>query len=160
MSDPTPDPVEVLIKRHEGCVLRKYQDSLGFWTIGIGHCIDPRKGCKDLDPELYEPDGSISQATADEVFEEDLLAVRVQLANLLPWTSQLDAVRIAVFCDMGFEMGVSGLAAFTTFLRLVEIGEYEAAAADVLANTKWAKQVPERAAEDAGMIASGEWSTS
>ncbi len=32
------------LRRDEGEVLHAYQDSLGYWTIGIGVLIDKRKG--------------------------------------------------------------------------------------------------------------------
>jgi lysozyme len=146
-----------LIQRHEGCRLTRYQDNRGFWTIGWGHCIDQRAGCQDLDPALYETDGSISQVTADALLQVDIANAMTPLViNCSPWFQSLDPVRQAVLVDMSFEMGWPTFSKFVTFLGMVSAGNYLAAADDML-RTAWAGEVPERAAEDAGMIRSGLW---
>jgi lysozyme len=148
-----------LIQHHEGCRLQQYQDGEGYWTIGWGHCIDPRVGCKALDPSLYEADGlTLSQATADEIFEEDLDAVEAELISHLPWAMQLATVRLAVLQDMAFELGIEGLLEFATFLELMKSGEFEAAASDLL-KTKLGSQVPTRESQNAALLISGAWPT-
>ena len=36
------DKIIALLSLHEGRVEHAYQDSLGYWTIGVGHLIDKR----------------------------------------------------------------------------------------------------------------------
>jgi lysozyme len=144
--------VQDLIVRHEGLSLVKYQDTMGHWTIGVGHLLEGNP----LPDYLYEPDGSISEATAMEVFDDDLQAVVTGLEVALPWSSSLDPVRLAVLTDMGFQMGVAGLCTFHQFLSLMKDGQYAAAAQD-LQGTLLAKQTPQRVAENAQLLISGCW---
>lgn len=38
------DPIWRTLETDEGRVPHAYQDHLGYWTIGVGHLIDKRKG--------------------------------------------------------------------------------------------------------------------
>ena len=60
-----------------------------------------------------------------------------------PYADQPLTVRVAL-ADMAYELGDTGLAAFHTMLRLLEQGDYTAAADDAL-QTLWAREVPNRA---------------
>ena len=61
------------LKLEEGEVLHAYQDSLGWWTIGVGHLIDGRKG------------GAIPPEISDALLEWDLNRVERQLDAAIPW---------------------------------------------------------------------------
>ena len=41
-----------MIKHHEGVVPHAYQDSRGYWTIGVGRLIDESLGGGNIDGEL------------------------------------------------------------------------------------------------------------
>jgi lysozyme len=145
--------VQTLIKANEGFSPTVYEDQFGNKTIGYGHELSAHP----LDPDLYEPDGSLSEATAQEVFEDDLAAATAPLVTNLPWFPALDTVRQAVLQDMSFQLGWKGLSAFVTFLGLMQSGDYAGAAEDLLKNTALAKQVPKREAQNAQMLVSGCW---
>ena len=54
-----------LLIRDEGCVPHAYADSLGYWTIGVGHCIDKRVGCGLPEPFIMQLlDHDIAEAEA------------------------------------------------------------------------------------------------
>ena len=54
------------IKRHEGEVLKIYEDSLGYKTLGIGHLCQPE------DPEYsWEVGTKVSQEVVDMYYEQD-----------------------------------------------------------------------------------------
>jgi lysozyme len=142
-----------LIIRHEGVRLRPYVDATGHRTIGVGHNLDVHP----LAADFYRADGSISPATCDEILGYDIAAVVGALqSKLAPWYQTLDEVRQAVLIDMGFNLGVAGLLTFAHTLGCVSAGNYESAAASMLAS-KWATQVGPRATEDAAMMSSGLW---
>jgi GH24 family phage-related lysozyme (muramidase) len=48
----TPTSLQETLRRDEGCRSSAYQDSRGFWTIGIGICIDARANCGLTDEEI------------------------------------------------------------------------------------------------------------
>lgn len=133
------------LRRDEGCVLHPYLDSLGFWTIGIGHKILPG-----------ESRGPISQEFADQLLIQDVSAKITALYEALPWAKQLDGARHGCLINMAFNLGVLGLLKFSKTLQLVHSGEFVAASKEML-KSLWAKQVGIRATRLSRQMASGEW---
>jgi lysozyme len=133
-----------LLKLHEGCVDHAYQDSLGFWTIGVGHLIDVRKG------------GSIPPHIIDGLLSWDVEEKKRGLFLRIPWAAKLDFTRQCVLVDMAFNLGVDGLMLFRNMLTHVQCGRYEAAA-EAMLDSKWATQVKTRAVRLAKMMETGVW---
>lgn len=133
-----------LISRHEGRRAAAYQDSLGFWTIGVGHLIDARKG------------GKLSEAIIDAVLVEDIAAQTTELVHELPGLAELDEVRFAALLDMEFSLEYEGLKHFPLLMLAIHKKDWNEAAKQVL-NSKWATQVGKRAVEIAEMLRTGQW---
>ncbi len=131
------------LERDEGRVPYAYQDSLGFWTIGIGRLIDKRRG------------GGLSNEEIDYLKLNDIARFKRELDAKLPWWRDLDPVRQRVVVNMAFNLGVGGLLTFRNTLAHVQAGRYDQAAAGMLAS-KWAKQVKGRADRLAQMMRTGE----
>lgn len=136
--------LRALLSAHEGRVDHAYQDSLGYWTIGVGHLIDKRKG------------GSLPEFIIDALLDYDLGKHVRELQERAPWVVSLDDVRQAVLYDMAFNLGVDGLLKFRNTLGLVQAGRYKEAAAAML-QSKWATQVKTRAVRLSRMMDTGEW---
>lgn len=136
--------VRDLIALHEGRVPHAYQDSLGYWTIGVGHLIDRRKG------------GKLPDHIIDALLDWDIDRTEELLARTLPWFRDLDPVRRAVLLDMAFNLGVAGLLGFKNTLAAVKEKRWEAAAHGMLAS-KWSRQVGYRSLRLADMMRSGRW---
>jgi lysozyme len=130
--------------RDEGKVAHAYQDSLGYWTIGVGHLIDERKG------------GKIPEFIIDTLLEYDIEKHRKELIAALPWFIEVDPVRQAVLVNMAFNLGTAGLLKFANTLRLVREKSYSQAAEHML-DSLWAKQVGPRAHRLAAQMQTGEW---
>lgn len=128
--------------RDEGDIPHAYQDSLGYWTIGIGHLIDKRKG------------GGLSEAARKFIFEEDLREKEADLDKALPWWRELSDARQRVLVNMCFNLGIGGLLGFKNTLAYIKAGDYEAAAKGML-NSKWATQVGARATRLSEMMRKG-----
>ena len=134
--------IKELIERHEGRVPFAYQDSMGYWTIGVGHLIDQKKG------------GRLPEHIIDALLEHDIKEHEARLLRLAPWAKELDEVRYAVLVDMTFNLG--SLIGWPIFLEQVRTGNYAAAAANMRA-TRWASQVKGRAVRLAKMMETGKW---
>lgn len=132
------------LKRDEGEKLHAYQDTLGFWTIGIGILIDQRKG------------GGLRPEESEFIFRNRLKLLDEELARVLPWLSKLDPARRGVLINMAYQMGVTGLLGFKTTLALVSAGKYQEASSQML-QSKWAKQTPARAQRLSNQMATGVW---
>lgn len=149
------------LERDEGVRLRAYKDSLGLWTIGVGHLIDPAKGAKPP-PEMLMPNGAIdtsctiTQECCDTFLLQDINRTAEKLFMLLPWAEHLDDARQCVLLNMAFNMGVMGLLKFNNTLALIEGNKFEDAAVEMLKST-WAKQVGKRAERLAEQMKTGIW---
>lgn len=116
----------------EDKVPHAYQDNLGFWTIGVGHLIDKRKG------------GGLSNNAMDFILNEDIDKKYAGLIDSLPWVKNLDDARQNVLLNMSFNMGVAGLLKFIKTLDYIKHGQYARASKEML-NSTWAEQVGDRA---------------
>jgi len=132
------------LRDEEGEVLHVYQDHLGYWTIGVGHLVDKRKG------------GKISARVSEFILNEDIATVTSELDKRLSWWRKLDEARQAVLLGMAFQMGIDGLLGFKNTLKMVEAGDYDGAGKGML-NSLWARQTPERANRMSDQMKKGEW---
>lgn len=132
------------IKRHEGLVLHAYKDSLGYLTIGYGRLVDKAKH------------GGISEAEAEYLLQNDVSSVLSVLHRNITFFDSLCIPRQAVLLNMAFQMGITGLLKFKKTLSLIEMGDFDGAA-DGMLKSLWAKQTPNRAAEMAEQMRTGQW---
>ena len=132
------------LNRDEGRKKAAYQDHLGFWTIGVGRLIDSRKGGGLCDDEM------------DYLLRNDINDRIDALTRALPWFQNLDDARKGVLLNMAFQMGTDGLLAFKNTLAEIRAGDYSTAS-EMMLQSKWAKQTPERAMRLAVQMKTGVW---
>ncbi|HKF37084.1 MAG TPA: hypothetical protein VKB35_09305 [Ktedonobacteraceae bacterium] len=141
------DLTRALIESDEGNRSRKYQDSLGHWTIGIGHNLDASLPCdaaKTIQTQAGLPlDDDWLPATVDTQYEYDLKSNCGWLWQR-PWWSGANEARQAALNDMGFNLGPKKAQAFVTFYGFCAAGDWKAAADDLEFHTAVAKQLPRR----------------
>jgi lysozyme len=131
------------IKSHEGFRPRAYLDTQGVPTIAWGRA--------DRGVTL----GMVcTVAEGNAWFDTHLVGQLAQMDHGLPWWRDLDLPRATVLCDMGYELGVPGLLGFPTTLGYVMNHQFQLAAG-AMATSKWAKQVPNREAQDARIMLTG-----
>ena len=134
-----------LLEADEGRVPFAYQDSLGYWTIGVGHLVDRRKG------------GKLPDHIIDLLLEWDIKQKTDEVVAALPWVANLTDARRATLISMAFQLGTPGLLNFKTALALLRRGDYNGAA-DAFLNSKVAReQTPLRWKRHAERIRKGEW---
>lgn len=124
------------LKADEGCRLHAYPDPLSGgepWTVGYG----------STGPTITK-NTVWTQAMADNDLSERVGKLTAELQNTLSWFRSLDDLRQDVLVNMSYNLGVSGLLGFHQTLTSVADGRY-ADAADEMMQSKWAKQVPNRA---------------
>jgi lysozyme len=115
-----------------------YPDQFGYWTIGVGRCVDKRKG-KGLSKKecLYLLDNDINDWVSE-------------LQKNLPWINSLDDLRQEVLVNMSHQLGISGLLKFKNFLSYLRVGEYKQAS-EAMLDSVWAReQTPEIVGDDRG----------
>lgn len=129
---------ERFIVAKEGFEAKPYRCPAGKLTIGIG----------------WNLDAGITERAALLVFRDQIKTITDALTVKFPWFGDLNEARRAALISMAFQMGLAGLYGFRQTLAYVEAGQYEAAAAGMLAS-KWARQTPRRARETAYMMRYG-----
>lgn len=139
----TINSVEELLAFEEGERFSAYQDSRGYWTIGVGHCIDARMG------------GRISPQISHFMLQEDIYAHETYLHHNFPWFDRLDEVRKAVLISMAHQLG--GLHDWPKFINAMATQDYIGAADALLDSDVARNEAPARFGRAALMIRSGHW---
>jgi|TARA_A100000172_G_C3030440_1_gene106450 lysozyme len=132
-----------MLKRHEGIKSKVYLCSKGYETIGVGRNIS-KTGM------------GISEIEIDFLLTNDLLRIRRELRTEYPWFSKLDSIRQDALIDISFNLGQTVLRKFKKALKAMSEENYELAA-DEFMDSRWSKQVGNRAVEVTEMIRSGEY---
>jgi lysozyme len=130
------------IKRHEGFNSHPYFDSVGKLTIGWGRNIE---------------DNGISKEEADILFENDFNSAVNDLMRFDWWVMQPKGVQDALI-NMRFNLGLHRLLGFTKMIKALQEKNYGKAAQEAL-DSRWAKQVGDRAKDVALMIREADAST-
>lgn len=128
--------------RDEGLVLHAYQDSLGYWTIGVGRLIDKRRG------------GGITHDEAMYLLDNDLAECIGDLRTSFPWFDTLNEARQCALVNLRFNLGPKGFRGFRNTLASIARGDY-AAAARGIRQSKAAKQTGKRYQRIADAMESG-----
>ena len=123
----------------EGCKYEIYLDHLGYPTFGIGHLV------RDDDPEHGEEVGtSVSEDRVIEAFESDIETVLSDCNKLYSDFEDLPEEAQLIIANMMFNLGYPRLSAFKGMKRGVDSRNWDAAA-DEMVDSRWYKQVTNRA---------------
>ena len=133
------------LRRDEGVRYVPYLDSVGIKTVGVGHNLEAHP------LELTYP---LTDEQVNQILADDLVRVFSGLDRKIGWWRNLSCARQRVLANMAFNLGVDGLLEFKRMILAVDRGHYDQAAREML-NSKWAKQVFNRAIRLAEMMAKG-----
>jgi lysozyme len=120
------------LKRHEGFRSKPYQCTSGVWTWGYGFT-------------------AITEDEADMVLRLKVLELRQTLHDRI---KDLTPARQAVVLNMSYNLGLAGLGKFSRMWSAISNGNYDLAATEML-NSRWARQVGNRAIELATQMREG-----
>lgn len=153
------DLTQQLITLHEGRRSKRYLDSMGHSSIGIGHNLDAAPPCAEVvslqEANSLPVDDGWLDSSIDFQYRHDLQTNCAWLYGR-PWWNALTEARQAAVSDMAFNLGPVKMQAFQTFLGLLAAGDFAAAAADLL-KTKVAAELPGRYQLLASIIERGTW---
>jgi lysozyme len=127
------------IRKHEGLRLKPYQDSVGKTTIGIGRNLDDR---------------GVTAEEAAMMALNDIKAAHHELWVNFPWYNALTGDRKYAWINLCFNMGMPRLKGFKMAIAAMEQSKYSVAADEIL-DSKYARQVGQRAIDIANMIRRG-----
>ena len=138
------DDTKKMIIKHEGIKDMPYKDSLGLWTVGVGHLIGDGKS---LPPEYNR---KFTQAEIMKMFDDDFNH-HAKAAEKIPGYSKANAGGQGALIDLTFNMGNSWYKKWPNFCKKLAEGDFKGAA-DELAGSKWAQQVKSRAQTIIGLV--------
>lgn len=125
--------------RHEGLRLTVYDCPAGYQTIGVGRNLEGK---------------GITEEEAFYLLSNDIDYFTEQLKNNIDWFVEIPEEKQNVLINMAFNLGVSGLLNFKNMLLAVKEERWVDASTEML-DSKWAKQVGNRAIELSGIMANG-----
>ena len=131
------------LKIHEGVKLKPYKCSAGKLTIGVGKNIE---------------DNGITLEEAEYLLQNDIAEARSQLLHAFPWMKDFNDARISAMINFTFNVGIGTVKKFENTLAYMQSGEWDKAA-DEMMDSRWARQVGNRAVEVTEQIRTGKWNT-
>jgi len=134
------DELTESIKLGEGCKLKAYQDSEGIWTIGYG------RNLQELTISLWQAEEWLEE-DIEKAFEEALKFEEFECFDN-------NKRREDVLVEMVFNMGAPRVREFKKMLAAIRSRRWDDAAAEML-DSKWAKQVGNRAIRLANKMRAG-----
>lgn len=130
------------LKLHEGVRSHPYDCPAGYLTIGVGRNIS-------------ETGLGLSDDEIDYLLRNDIERCYQEL-DRFAWFMDLDTVRQEALVNMCFNLGFPRLIKFTKMMGAMAENKFSLAAAEAL-DSKWARQVGQRAKDIAHMIEFGEY---
>ena len=157
--------VQAMIMKHEGKINYPYKDSVGLWTIGVGHLIQPGNG-KTLPPEYdayknnggpYDKKNNTTPAMTDEqilkLFNKDFEHHK-EMAMATPGWNLANETGQAAMIDLAFNMGGAWYKKFPNTSKALAAGDFNKAS-EGLKDSKWYTQVKDRGVKIVDMIRNG-----
>jgi lysozyme len=129
-------PTQKLIIDNEGYSKTVYKCTADKSTIGYGTNLEDR---------------GISESEALYILNNDLKRIRMNM-GAHDLTGFMTPSQEAALIDMAYNLGWSGLMGFEKMIFAIKCGEYELAAEELL-DSKYARQVPNRAKRNADLLA-------
>lgn len=144
------DRLKAQLRVDEGVRRRRYPDTVGKVTIGVGHNITD-----DPDYPYTEADEPLSDTQINVLLNEDVAKAIADLDQFANWWRAMEEPRQRVLANMCFNLGWPRLSGFVNTLKAMHFSDYQAAAVGMRASL-WAKQVGARAERLAKIMETGE----
>ena len=126
-----------VLREREGCKLTAYQDTVGVWTIGVGHTS--AAGAPEVTPGM-----TITQEEADALFDRDLDEYEACVNETI--VKPMAQNEFDAFVSICFNIGQGGFSE-STFAAKFNEGDKEGCAEAILFWNKPSEIIPRRQAE-------------
>jgi lysozyme len=141
------------LKRDEGVRFYAYQDPVGVWTCGVGHNLESHGFSMDEIMALTETPATEQQV--DEWLDADIFDAIETAKTLFPALETFTDARQRALVNMAFNMGFGTLRKFFRTIHAVNSGLWTEAS-NAASQSKWYRQVGNRAKRIVHMLRTGE----
>jgi len=138
------------VKQHEGVKPKKYLDSRGIPTVGVGFNLKRKDADQKLKSvganpiKVKQGKQALNNNQIETLLVGDLKSSKDAANKIIGDLTQHPAGVQGVLIEMAFNLGAKGLSEFKNFLSAVKSKNYKVAAKEML-NSSWSKQVGNRA---------------
>lgn len=115
-----------LLMEREGCRLKAYKDSVGVWTIGVGHT-------SGSGPPHVKQGMTITQGHASTIFADDVAEFEDGVSLLLDG-KPIEQHQFDAFVSLAFNIGLGAFASSTALRKFLEGAHGHAAEAILMWN--------------------------
>lgn len=155
-----------MIAFDEGKVNKIYRDSLGYYTVGIGHLLTKKDSLKEatdiLDKQVNrKTNGQITEDEIAMLFERDLIDVVEGVkknALLNEVYNSIDPIRRLALFNMVFQLGIAGTANFKNSMNIAINNDWNKLESN-LKQSLWFKQTTNRATRVIRVFCDGDLKT-
>ena len=142
------------LARDEGSRPKPYRDTLGIWTVGIGHNLVKHGLPMEMLVDVIARAGGLNEREIADLTDGHISEASGHLDTIIPmWRSLTDA-RQRVLLNMIFNLGPTRFQGFRLMLGALRRKDYEEAAVQMM-DSKWAEQVGERSVRLRTMMLEG-----
>ena len=144
------------LREDEGFRNNIFRDTVGKRTVGFGFNVDDPTVSKLLPPEVVMGGRPLNEKEAEGVLNKliDRAAGDAKAFVGEDVFNKLDPVRQSVLVNMSFQLGSPRLRTFKKFRDALQKGDFERASFEIM-NSKFARQVPNRASRNSKRIRKG-----
>lgn len=129
-----------MLRLHEGVKDKPYKCTSGKTTIGVGRNIE---------------DSGLSPDEIDHLLLNDIKRVEQELGQF-EWFTVMNNIRQTAIADMCFNLGLPRLLQFKNMIAALQQQDYAMAAVHMM-DSRWARQVGQRAARLSKIIQTGKY---
>jgi len=140
-------------KKEEGFRADIYKDTKGIKTVGQGFNVEDKVTASMLPADVVSGKRPITKAENDIAYNKRMDLAKKDAREYLGADTydKLDPDRKSVMDDMSYNMGKPTLSKFEKLREAVQKGDWSAASKEIL-NSKYAKDVPNRAQRNAAIM--------
>lgn len=140
--------------RDEGLDSNPYRDSLGIWTVGIGHNLEEHGLPMGMLVDVISRAGGLNEGEINLLTNKHIAEAGGHLDSIFPAWRAMSDTRQRVLMNMIFNLGPTRLQGFRLMFGALARKDYEEAAVQMM-DSKWAEQVGERSTRLRTMMLEG-----
>lgn len=139
------------IENEEGVRYKRYKDSEGYITVGIGHNMDNpdskriwrEAGVTESWGSVYSGIATLSKLSAEKLLKYQLTMTINELKAIFPTFDSFSYPRKKALINMHYQLGDYKFKKFSKTIEHINNGDFYEAALQ-MKHSKWAKQTPAR----------------